>query len=228
VERRQSRAPRRRGGALSFYTMALEHLTGSAIGAFTRGLTGARALWKGCAPLVQTRVYYGNHTSHGDFVLIWASLPDLLRRRTRPVAGADYWETSRLRRWLIHDVFRGVLIDRTPVPGRPNAVAQMKDALDGEDSLILFPEGTRNTTDETLLPFKSGIYHLSRERTDVEFVPVWIENLNRVMPKGEVVPIPLLCSVTFGTPLRAAAAESKDEFLERARAALLALAPPRE
>lgn len=208
--------------------MAFERLTGTAIGAFTRALTGARALWKGCAPLAVTRVYYGNHSSHGDFVLIWASLPDFLRRRARPVAGADYWETSRLRRWLIHDVFRGVVIDRTPVTGRPNPVAQMKAALDHEDSLIIFPEGTRNTSDEILLPFKSGIFHLSRERADLEFVPVWIENLNRVMPKGEFVPVPLLCTVSFGTPVRAVDGESKDEFLERARTALLALRPVRE
>ncbi len=206
----------------------LGRLTGRTIGAFTRALTGARALWSGCAPVPGKRVYFANHTSHGDFVLIWASLPELLRTRTRPVAGADYWETSRLRRWLIHDVFRGVVIDRAPVAGHPNPIAQMESALDAGDSLIIFPEGTRNTTDDILLPFKSGIYHLSRERTDVEFVPVWIENLNRVMPKGEVVPIPLLCSVTFGAPLRMQNGESKDDFLARARDGLLALCPPRE
>jgi 1-acyl-sn-glycerol-3-phosphate acyltransferase len=207
----------------------LERLVGWTIGAFTRALTGARALWSGCAPVPGKRVYFANHTSHGDFVLIWASLPDLLRKRTRPVAGADYWETTRLRRWLIHDVFRGVVIDRTPVAGHASPIAQMESALDAGDSLIIFPEGTRNTADDVLLlPFKSGIFHLGRERADVEFVPVWIENLNRVMPKGEVVPIPLLCSVTFGTPLRTNDGESKDEFLRRARSALLSLCPPRE
>jgi 1-acyl-sn-glycerol-3-phosphate acyltransferase len=207
--------------------MAFARLTAWAVCGFARALTGARALWKGCAPLAETRVYYGNHTSHGDFVLIWAALPPSLRVRTRPVAGADYWDASRVRRWLIHDVFRAVLIDRVATKDRADPVAQMAAALEQDDSLILFPEGTRNTTDEILLPFKSGIFHLARGRPDVEFVPVWIENLNRVMPKGEVVPIPLLCTVTFGTPLRIEAGEARQAFMERARAGLLSLCPPR-
>ena len=104
----------------------------------------------------------------------------------------------------------------------------MAGSLDAGTSLILFPEGTRNTTDERLLPFKSGLFHLAGARPQVELVPVWIENLNRVMPKGEFVPIPLLCTVTFGAPLRLQAGEDKAAFLERARAALLAAAPERE
>ena len=207
--------------------MAFERLTAWGVCGFARALTGARALWKGCAPAAETRVYYGNHTSHGDFVLIWAALPASLRVRTRPVAGADYWETTRVRRWLMHEVFRAVLIDRTAGRNGADPVALMAEALAQEDSLIVFPEGTRNTTDEILLPFKSGIYHLARASPAVEFVPVWIENLNRVMPKGEVVPIPLLCTITFGAPLRLRDAESKDDFLGRAREALLALCPPR-
>jgi 1-acyl-sn-glycerol-3-phosphate acyltransferase len=102
----------------------------------------------------------------------------------------------------------------------------MITALDHGDSLILFPEGTRNTTDEVLQPFKSGVYHVVAARPGVECVPVWIENLNRVMPKGEFVPIPLLCTLSFGEPVRIADGEDKDVFLGRLRDALLALAPP--
>jgi 1-acyl-sn-glycerol-3-phosphate acyltransferase len=194
---------------------------------FARLLTGARAWWKGCAPAAVPRIYYGNHSSHGDFVLIWASLPSDLRTRTRPVAGADYWNASALRRWLIHEVLRGVVIERSHAGQGPDPVAQMVDALDGGSSLILFPEGTRNMTDERLLPFKAGIHRVVAQRPDVECVPVWIENLNRVMPKGEFVPIPLLCTLTFGAPLQVRPDEGCDAFLVRARDALAQLAPPR-
>ena len=132
-------------------------------------------------------------------MLLWASLPPWLRRRTRPVAGADYWNKSALRRFIGGRVFRAVLIDRERKEGAPDPVEQMVAALAGGDSLIIFPEGTRNTTDAVLLPFKSGLFHLAMQYPRAELVPVWINNLARVMPKGQLVPIPLLCTVTFGT-----------------------------
>lgn len=198
-----------------------------------RALTGARALWEGCGPSADRRVYFGNHASHGDFVMIWSALPSELRRRVRPVAGADYWNRSRLRRYLIHRVFNGVLIERDRAQRSEDPIATLCTAVDGGASLILFPEGTRNTGDG-LLPFKSDIYHLARQRPELEFVPVWLDNLHRVMPKGRLLPLPLLCTARFGTPMRLAPGEAKQNFLDRARDALLALsdgaavaAPPR-
>lgn len=188
-----------------------------------RVLTGARALWDGCAPSADRRVYYGNHASHGDFVMIWSALPPALRRDVRPVAGADYWNRDALRRYLIHSVFRGVLIERDPAARSEDPVQTLCAAVDGGASLILFPEGTRNTGDG-LLPFKSGIYHLARQRPELEFVPVWLDNLRRVMPKGRLIPLPLLCTARFGAPLRLRAGEDKAAFLDRTRDALLALA----
>ena len=191
---------------------------------FTRIVTGAKARWIGCAPGDIQRIYFGNHSSHADFVLIWASLPTHLRARTRPVAGADYWEKGRLRLFIIHRVLRGVLVDRSRQPGSADPIDCMVTALDAGDSLILFPEGTRNTTDEILLPFKSGLYRLAARRPGVELIPVWMENLGRVLPKGETVPVPLLCSVNFGAPMRIGQGEEKDAFLGRARRAMLDLA----
>lgn len=205
--------------------MALEHLAASALCGFAKLLTGVRAVWRGSTPTVRQRVYFANHRSHGDFVLIWASLPSPLRRLTRPVAGADYWLTSAVRRYIANRVFRAVLIDRTAARGQANPVAQMGEALAAGDSLIIFPEGTRNL-DDGLLPFKSGLYHLTRAHPEIELVPVWIENLGRVMPKGALIPVPLLCSLTFGQSLSIDPDETRDTFLDRARNALLVLAPP--
>ncbi|MNF41879.1 1-acyl-sn-glycerol-3-phosphate acyltransferase [compost metagenome] len=199
-------------------------LTAFAITSAARLLTGARALWLGCTAQPVQRLYYANHSSHGDFVLLWASLPPELRRSTRPVAGADYWQRDGLRRYLINQVFNGVLIDRERTSAHDNPLQPMLDALDNGDSLILFPEGTRNL-DEGLLPFKSGLYHLTRARPQVELIPVWIANLNRVMPKGRALPLPLLCTLSFGAALQRLEDESKEAFLERARIALLAMAP---
>lgn len=196
-----------------------------AIVAFARLVTAVRGVWQGVGPSGIQRVYFANHASHGDFILIWTVLPKRLRRRTRPVAGADYWLRSRLRAFIGRDVFRALLIERDPERRQEDPVEQMARALDERSSLILFPEGTRNTGEEPLLPFRTGLYHLARARPRIELVPVWVANLNRVMPKGEFLPVPLICTVTFGEPIQLGEAEQKDEFLTRAREALLALAP---
>ena len=202
-----------------------ERLVAAVIIGFIRLLTGAQAYWRGGRPNAAQRIFFANHASHGDFVLLWASLPPWMRKRTRPVAGADYWNKSALRRFIGGRVFRAVLIDRERREGAPDPVGQMVDALAHGDSLILFPEGTRNTTDAALLPLKSGLYHLAMQYPHAELVPVWMNNLGRVMPKGQLVPIPLLCTVAFGTPLARIDREDKAAFLARARDAMLALRP---
>lgn len=202
---------------------SVDSMIASALCVFARLLTGVRAVWHGSAPEAKRRVYFANHRSHGDFVLIWASLPAALRKRTRPVAGADYWLATPLRRYIGGTVFRGVLIDRTGRKDGQNPIEQMSAALAQGDSLIIFPEGTRNLGDG-LQAFKSGIYRLAQANPGVELLPVWIENLGRVMPKGSYLPVPLLCTLTFGTPLRLEPGETKDAFLHRSRKALQATA----
>ncbi|QTD44904.1 lysophospholipid acyltransferase family protein [Ottowia testudinis] len=205
--------------------------TGQAIIGFARLLTGVRALLAPGASLQAVpTLYFANHSSHGDFVLLWATLPPELRDNTRPVAGEDYWLASRLRRFIGHDVFNALMIRRQPAtadaPEAPaDPVAQMVRALEAGSSLIMFPEGTRNTTDAVMLPLKSGLFHLARQCPQARLVPVWIENLRRVLPKGELLPIPLACSVRYGAPIVLGADEDKAAFLARARQAMLDLRP---
>lgn len=200
----------------------LEPWIASLITSGARFLTGAQCRWLGCDPSPTQRIYFANHSSHLDFILLWAALPPVLRARTRPVAAADYWDRGTLRRYLIHRVFQAVLVERSQYSHKNNPIQSLVDALDRGDSLILFPEGTRGAGG-ALLEFKSGIYYIAHLRPTVELVPVWLDNNYRVMPKGSVFPVPLLCSVTFGSPTWLGAYERKTEFLDRLRTRLAEL-----
>ena len=274
--------------------MLLAKFTGWTLLAVVRLLTGAQARWWGCPPKAEQRIYFANHQSHVDLVMIWAALPQELRSITRPIAARDYWTSSPLKRWITTEVFNAIYVERggsaplpadlpvpppvpqpraeaprervepsfdampapavvTPAeadvplqgqlaldaaaglspeaaqerltPGTPEALLPLQpliDALRSGDSIIIFPEGTRGHTG-TPQKFKSGLYTLAQMFPEVVLVPAWIDNVQRVMPKGEVVPVPILCSVTFGEPIQVEEGEDRRPFLERAREAVVAL-----
>jgi len=186
-----------------------------------RLLTGSQARWYGCPPLAEQRIYFANHQSHADLVMIWAALPHELRAITRPVAARDYWTKTPLRQWITTAVFNAVYVDRERKEDS-DPLQPLLEALERGDSIILFPEGTRGDGEEPQA-FKSGLYSLATQFPEVVLVPAWIDNIQRVMPKGEVVPVPILCSVTFGAPIRVEPGEDRRPFLDRARAAVIAL-----
>ena len=186
-----------------------------------RLLTGAQARWYGCPPKAEQRIYFANHQSHADLVMIWAALPEELRSITRPIAAKDYWTKTPFRQWITTAVFNAVYVDRER-KGDEDPLAPLVEALESGDSIIIFPEGTRGHGEEPQ-PFKSGLYSLAQRFPHVVLVPAWIDNIQRVMPKGEVVPVPILCSVTFGTPIELQPGEDRRAFLDRARDAVVAL-----
>jgi 1-acyl-sn-glycerol-3-phosphate acyltransferase len=186
-----------------------------------RLLTGAQARWQGCPPKAEQRIYFANHQSHVDLILMWAALPAELRSITRPIAAAEYWTKTRFRKWITTAVFNAIYVDRTKT-GDQDPLEPLIRALDQGDSVILFPEGTRGNQEEPQ-SFKSGLYNLALKFPDVVLVPAWINNVQRVMPKGEVVPVPILCSVTFGVPLALGRDEDRGSFLTRARQAVVDL-----
>jgi 1-acyl-sn-glycerol-3-phosphate acyltransferase len=187
-------------------------------------LVGAFPRWIGCQPSNAQRIYFANHTSHIDTLAIWSALPFQLRDTTHPVAARDYWG-SGFKRYIATKALRAVLIDRARDDKNTNPLAPMIDMLQQGESLIIFPEGTRGS-EPAPAAFKSGLYRLAQQFPQAELIPVYLENLHRAMPKGAVLPIPMTCTVRFGSPVKLDADESKESFLTRARDAVLTLAGP--
>lgn len=190
-----------------------------ALALVARLLSGASVRWVGCEPDTCQRVYFANHTSHLDALVVWSALPPAVRSLTRPVAAKDYWEQTRLRRYISTKVFDALLIDRKEIKVHNSPIDLMISALGETRSLIVFPEGHRSTGPE-MGEFKSGLYYLAKKRPDLELVPVHIDNLNRVLPRGEFLPVPLLSCISFGPPLWLEVKEPKMDFLNRARDAV--------
>jgi len=201
--------------------MALPEVAGLFLAFLARLITGAQGHWYGSPPKAEQRIYFANHQSHFDWVLIWASLPHELRAITRPIAARDYWTATPLRHWITREIFNAVYVSRQRSDDE-DPLEPLMEALRRGDSLVIFPEGTRGHAAEPA-PFKAGLFHLAEAFPEVQLIPAWIDNVQRVMPKGEVVPVPVLCSVTFGAPVALQPGEDKRAFLDRARAAVLAL-----
>ncbi len=196
-------------------------LTGLVIATVARLVSGYTVRWIECRPDTRQRIYFANHTSHLDAVVLWSSLPREIRVLTRPVAALDYWGGSHWRRFLAKS-FNALLIDRKEIKVHQSPVELMIREIGDVYSLIVFPEGGRSVDCE-MSEFKSGLYYLAKKRPDLELIPVYMENLNRILPRGEVVPVPLLSSITIGKPISLQVGESKIDFLSRARQAVKSL-----
>ncbi len=184
-------------------------------------LSGASARWVDCQPDTCQRVYFANHTSHLDALVIWSSLPPEVRAVTCPVAARDYWTAGPIRRYC-SSLFNALLIDRKKIKVHKSPIDVLIHEIGEKYSLIVFPEGGRNTTGE-IGDFKSGLYYLNKKRPDLELVPVYLDNMNRILPRGEFLPVPLLSCITFGAPIWLETGEPKVDFSRRAREALCRL-----
>jgi 1-acyl-sn-glycerol-3-phosphate acyltransferase len=191
-------------------------ITSHAIVLLAKLFSGFTVRWVECQPDTCQRIYFANHTSHLDAVVLWSALPRELRNVTRPVAAKDYWTGSWFKQHLAES-FNALLIDRTEIKVHSSPIDIMLRQMGDVYSLIVFPEGGRSSGDGEMGSFKSGLYYMGKKRPDLELVPVYIDNVNRILPRGEVLPVPLLSCITIGPPIFLEAGEPKHEFLERAR-----------
>lgn len=186
----------------------------------TRFLVGGHPLWLDSEPEDKVRIYFANHASHLDSILLWAALPRWLRDTTHPVAAFDYWGTNPIKRAVARHILNAILLDRN---SRTDPLAPLRAQLENGHSLIIFPEGTRGS-ERLPAVFKSGLYHLAKQFPHVELIPVYLENLARAHPKGAMIPAPISCAVRFGPAFDRIEGEGKEAFLTRAHAAVCDLA----
>ena len=185
----------------------IERTAAATLVGITKLLVGARADWR-AEPSGGQCLYFANHSSHLDTLAIWSALAPALRKQTRPVAARDYWDKPGLRGYIANKVLRAVLIERRREQRDGDPLEPVIEALRNGDSLILFPEGTRT----------------AESFPELNLVPVYLDTLHRSMPKGAMIPLPLYCTVRFGAPIARVDNEPREIFLERARAAVVALA----
>ena len=200
----------------------IEPVAAATLVGITKLLVGARADWR-VEPSAGQCLYFANHSSHLDTLAIWSALAPSLRAHTRPVAARDYWDKPGLRRYIAGKVLRAVLIERRREQRDGDPLAPVIEALQAGDSLILFPEGTR-TAERLPQAFRGGLFRLAESFPALNLVPVYLDTLHRSMPKGAMIPLPLYCTVRFGAPIARIDNEPREIFLERARAAVVALA----
>ncbi|MEO7936538.1 MAG: lysophospholipid acyltransferase family protein [Dokdonella sp.] len=200
----------------------IEHYSAAILVGITKLLVGVRADWR-VEPSGGQCLYFANHSSHLDTLAIWSALAPALRKRTRPVAARDYWNKPGLRGYIANKVLRAVLIERRREQRDDDPLVPLIEALRNGDSLILFPEGTR-TAERLPQAFRGGLFRIAESFPELNLVPVYLDTLHRSMPKGAHIPLPLYCTVRFGTPLARIENEAREVFLDRARAAVVALA----
>lgn len=187
----------------------------------SRFLSGATSSWYSQPDTCQ-RVYYANHTSHLDMLVIWSAMPDYVRKVIRPVAAKDYWDSGILRPYIAKRLFNCILLERQNVKVHNNPVDEMLREMGNQYSIIIFPEGGRQSSGQ-MAEFKSGLYYMCKKRPELELIPIYIDNMNRILPRGTYLPVPLLSHVTFGNPLWLEKNEKRQDFLDRARQAILDL-----
>lgn len=188
---------------------------------FIRALFGARSDWRGVSPDPRQRIYFANHASHFDTLAVVAALPRDLRAITHPVAALDYWGGGGVKSFLAVNCLNAVLIDRER-KGEGDPLAPVEAVLGAGDSILIFPEGTRGDGG-AVAPFKGGLFRLAERFPAAELVPVHLDNLARVMPKGSYLIVPITVTARFGAPIALREGEDRDAFLARARDAVVAL-----
>ncbi len=119
-------------------------------------------------------LYIGNHRSYFDIIITYARCPGL----TGYVAKNTMEKVPLLSAWMkrLHCLF----INREDVKEALKTILTGIDNIKNGISMCIFPEGTRNKTDDLMLPFKEGSFKMA-EKTGCAIVPMAITNSAEIL-----------------------------------------------
>lgn len=143
-------------------------------------------------------VFAANHSSHLDTAVFLAALPLPIRLRLRIAAAADYFFTSFWKGKLVRLLFNAFPFERKQ-PGCTASLAYAINLLKRQQSILIFPEGTRSR-DGHIQQFKRGVGILS-SGSHAQVVPTWIGGTFSALPKGTIWLHHQHVVVKFGRPL---------------------------
>lgn len=163
-------------------------------------------------------IYYANHSSNLDSIIIWLSLTSEERQNTCFIGASDYWDKGIIRKYVLQYIFNGKTIQRKGSLFSNNPINILENILIEGKSIVIFPEGTRNLISEDIQDFKSGLYHLAKKMPNIPLIPIYLSNTQKMMPKGTFIPLPIICQSYFGSAFFFTPNENKLLFLTNAKA----------
>lgn len=141
-----------------------------------------------------------NHNSHLDTIVLMSLFPLKTLRFIRPVAAADYFLKNRVLAWFALRIIGIIPIPRGARVGREEMLGESDTALEQNQILIVFPEGSRGEP-EKLSALKKGVYRLAAAHPECVVVPVFTYGLGKALPKGEALFVPFNCEIAIDEPL---------------------------
>ncbi len=162
------------------------------------GLFGVNLHHRGRLPISGPAIVVANHNSHLDTLVLMAMFPLRLQKRLRPLAAGDYFLRNPWLAWISLNLLGIIPIKRGGYCRKDgDPLAGCVTALDRNEILILYPEGSRGEPERRAV-LKTGIAHLSRRRPEVPVVPVFLHGVGRALPKGARLPIPFIFDAIVG------------------------------
>jgi 1-acyl-sn-glycerol-3-phosphate acyltransferase len=142
-------------------------------------------------------VIIANHSSHFDSPVVYTALPGRIRNKLAMAAAADKFFGSRKKRVWWQSLFQNAF----PVHrgGGTKQLDYPMSLLRSGWSILIYPEGGRSKTGQ-IARFKAGPAIMAMQ-AKVPVIPIYMDGLRAIMPKGQREPRPGPVFARIGKPI---------------------------